>query len=201
METLDEVLLAQFKQGDALALRELIARYTPLLYNLAYRFLRDSMEAENVTQETFLRLVTALDRVRLDVPLKPYLFRIAVNLCHDWARKKRPTLFSDLDAGDDSTIEALAEDAPALWERLADAELTACVNAALRNLPAPYQTVLILRYVEELSYEEIAQVLNLPLNTVRTHLRRAKQRLRAQLEDAVRPGGQNDGTPFDRQRN
>jgi RNA polymerase sigma-70 factor (ECF subfamily) len=139
------------------------------------------MDAENITQETFLRVVMALDRVRLDVPFKPYLFRIAVNLCHDWARKKRPELFTDLDTRDDTTIEALADSAPPLWERLEKEELVARVNAAMEHLPAPYQTTLTLRYVEDLSYEEIAQALDLPLNTVRTHLRRAKQKLRARL--------------------
>jgi RNA polymerase sigma-70 factor (ECF subfamily) len=184
MTTSDELLLAQYKQGNARAFRELVERYTAPLYNLAYRFLRDPMEAENVTQETFLRVVASLERLRLDLPVKPYLFRIAVNLCHDLARKKRPALFSDLDTRDDATLETFADDAPAPWERLVDAELCARVNAALGTLPAPYQTAIHLRYVEEFSYEEIAQALNVPLNTVRTHLRRAKQQLRVRLEES-----------------
>jgi RNA polymerase sigma-70 factor (ECF subfamily) len=181
MASSDEFLLAQYKQGNLQTFRELVARYTAPIYNLAYRFLRDPMEAENVTQETFLRVVMALERVRLDIPFKPYIFRIAVNLCHDLARKKRPVPFSDLGMPDHDAIESLADDAPALWERLENEELAARVNAALDDLPAPYQTVLMLRYVEDLSYAEIAQTLNLPLNTVRTHLRRAKQQLRAKL--------------------
>ncbi|MCI0478031.1 MAG: sigma-70 family RNA polymerase sigma factor [Anaerolineales bacterium] len=184
MASSDEFLLTQYKQGNARAFRELVERYTPPIYNLAYRFLRDSMEAENVTQETFLRVIASLERIRLDIPFKPYLFRVAVNLCHDLARKKRPALFSDLDTRDDATVETLADDAPALWEQIADAELRARVNTALGDLPAPYQTALVLRYVEEFSYEEIAHALNLPLNTVRTHLRRAKQQLRLKLQEA-----------------
>ena len=183
MTSSDELLLTQFKQGDSFAFRELVERYTAPLYNLAYRFLRDPMEAENVTQETFLRVLTSLDRLRLDMPFKPYLFRIAVNLCHDWARKKRPTLFTDLEGDAETDGDAFAEDAPNLWEHLENAELVARLNAAINELPAPYQTVLLLRYGEDFSYEEIAQVLNLPLNTVRTHLRRAKQRLRERLEN------------------
>lgn len=182
MASSDEFLLTQSKQGDARAFRELVERYTTPIYNLAYRFVRDPMEAENVTQETFLRVVASLERIRLDIPFKPYLFRIAVNLCHDLARKKRPALFSDLDPRDDATVESLPDGAPALWEQLAAAELCARVNAALEDLPAPYHTAIVLRYVEEFSYEEIAQALNLPLNTVRTHLRRAKKRVRARLE-------------------
>ncbi|MEW5721216.1 MAG: sigma-70 family RNA polymerase sigma factor [Chloroflexota bacterium] len=182
MASSDEFLLTQYKQGNPHAFRELVERYTAPIYNLAYRFLREPMEAENVTQETFLRVITSLERIRLDVPFKPYIFRIAVNLCHDLARKKRPTLFTDLILPGDDPVEALADDAPALWERLEKDELAARVNAAIDELPAPYQTALTLRYVEDFSYEEIAQALNLPLNTVRTHLRRAKQQLRAKLE-------------------
>ncbi len=181
MSLSDEFLLTQFKQGDAGAFRELVERYTPPIYNLAYRLLRDPAEAENVTQETFLRIVTALDRLRLDIPFKPYIFRIAVNLCRDIGRKKKPLRFADL--GDDpAPVETFADDAPPLWERLVDEELRAQLHAALDALPALYQTVIILRYAEEFSYEEIAQATSLPLNTVRTRLRRAKQQIRSRLE-------------------
>jgi len=186
MEPSDELLLSRYKQGDQGAFRALVERYAPSIYNLAYRFLRDPMEAENVTQETFLRVVMALPRIRLNVPFKPYLFRIAINLCHDLARRKHPTLFSDLDAHHNTTSETLTDDTPDVWERLADAELAERVQTALNDLPAPYQTVLLLRYSEGFSYEEIAQTLGLPLNTVRTHLRRAKQRLRAHLESTMK---------------
>lgn len=193
MEPSDELLLSRYKQGDARAFRELMERYAPSIYNLAYRFLLDPMEAENVTQETFLRVMLSLGRLRLDLPFKPYLFRIAVNLCRDLARKKRTLTFTDLDSSDDASDSHFAYDAPEVWERLTDAELAARVNTALADLPPPYQIVLLLRYSEDLSYEEIAHTLDLPLNTVRTHLRRAKQRLRARLErdlaDNERPSG------------
>ena len=186
MASSDEFLLTQFKQGDARAFRELVDRYTPSIYNLAHRLLHDPMEAENVAQETFLRVVVSLDRLRLDVPFKPYLFRIAVNLCRDIGRKKRSLLFTDLDAAardaDEDASETIADDAPPLWEQLEEEELRAQLRAAMDSLPANYRAVITLRYVEEFSYEEIAQALNLPLNTARTHLRRAKQRLRASLK-------------------
>jgi RNA polymerase sigma factor (sigma-70 family) len=146
MASSDEFLLTQYKQGDPRAFRELVDRYTAPIYNLAYRFLRDPMEAENVTQETFLRVVTVVERIRLDVPFKPYIFRIAVNLCHDLARKKRPALFTNLDTREDDTVGSLADDAPELWEHLEDEELVARVNAAMEDLPAPYQTALTSLY-------------------------------------------------------
>ncbi len=186
----DEALLTQYKQGDTRAFRTLVDRYTPPIYNLAHRLLRDPMEAENVTQETFIRVVLSIDRVRLDAPFRPYLFRIAVNLCRDVVRKKRPLLFSDLDSAalrEDAEFEGISEtivdDTPTLWERLEAEEVRSRLSNAVDTLPTRYQMVITLRYIEGFSYEEIAQTLGLPVNTVRTHLRRAKEQLRLTLED------------------
>jgi RNA polymerase sigma-70 factor (ECF subfamily) len=190
MEPTDEALLNQYKTGDERAFRTLIERYTASLYNLTFRLLRDPMEAENVTQESFLRIVRAVDRIRLDAPFKPYLFRVAVNLCRDLARKKHPVLFSDLNNAtrrDDGAervdaSDAIEDDRAPLWERMEEEELRSELRAAIDALPPIYQAVITLRFTEEFSYEEIAQTLDLPLNTVRTHLRRAKKQLRGILE-------------------
>lgn len=193
MEPTDETLLAQYKQGDPRAFRALVERYTAPLYNFAFRLLGDAMEAENITQETFLRVVGALDRIRTDLPFKPYLFRIALNLCRDAGRKKRAVSFDDWRADSPHADEVMLDDAPALWEQMADEELRAELHAAMERLPARYRAALTLRYVEGFSYAEIAQILNLPLNTVRTHLRRAKQQLRTMLRTAPpAPRGPND---------
>ena len=191
----DEALLNQYKAGDERSFRTLIERYNTPIYNLALRFLRDPMEAENVTQETFLRVVSVIDRIHLDSPFKPYLFRVAVNLCRDLARKKHPVLFSELNnsprraEGVESVdaSEAIEDDSPPLWERLEREELCSRLNAAIDALPLVYKAVITLRFTEEFSYEEIAQTLDLPLNTVRTHLRRAKQQLRLGLEKNSNP--------------
>jgi len=182
----EQDLLIRFKQGDPNAFRALVEQYASPIYNLALRLLRDTMEAENVAQETFLRLMTARDRLRTDTPIKPYLLRIAVNVCRDRARKYQPLLFADLaQANADGTgmDEILTDDAPELWENVVEQELHTRVRTALEALPPHYQTVLTLRYVEDLSYQEIAHVLDLPINTVRTHLRRGKQCLRARIQE------------------
>ncbi|MBI4787971.1 MAG: sigma-70 family RNA polymerase sigma factor [Chloroflexi bacterium] len=194
----DETLLSQYKEGNPRAFRALVQRYTTPIYNLALRLLRDPMEAENVTQETFLRVVTALDRIRLDLPFKPYLFQIAVNLCRDQARKQHPLLFTDLDGNSildadgeaETRSESIADEAPPAWERLEKQELLVRLQTAMDLLAPAYQTAITLRYVEEFSYEEIAQALALPLNTVRTQLRRAKHQLKLNLENEPRPAPQ-----------
>lgn len=189
----DCALLAQFKAGNEHGFRVLVDRYTGAIYNLAFRLLRDPMEAENVTQECFLRVLGALDRLRLDTPFKPYLFRVALNLCHDLARKKRPLAFTDLneatwieDGAETDTSEAIEDDVAPLWKHMLDEELRVRLVVAIGGLPTMYQAVFTLRYVEEFSYEEIAQTIHLPINTVRTHLRRAKILLRTKLEDDLR---------------
>lgn len=174
----DEGLLARYKQGDAHAFKELVERYSSSLYNLAYRLLHDPMEAENVVQETFLRVIMSLERVRLDLPFKPYLFRIAVNHCYDILRASRTRLTTDIDAA-----EGIAQDAPEIVDRLEKQELSLLLHSAIESLSPHYRTVIILRYMDEFSYEEIAQTLNLPLNTVRTHLRRAKEQLKVKMEN------------------
>lgn len=177
MSVSDEILLARYKQGDARAFRELVERYTGPVYGIAFRLLHDQMEAENVTQEAFLRVILSLDRVRLDLPFKPYLFRIAVNHCYDILRANRTRVSVDIDAA-----EEIAQDAPEIVDMLDKQELSLRLHAAIEALPPYYRTAIILRYLNEFSYEEISQTLNLPLNTVRTHLRRAKEQLKVKLE-------------------
>ena len=164
--------------GDPHAFAELVKRYTRAVYNVTYRFTNDAAEAENLTQETFLRAWNALPRITLDKPLKPYLLKIAVNLCHDWAERNRIEVAAL--GAEDETI--FADDAHDPLRAVSDQELRERVRAKLELLPPLYRTVITLRYTEEMAYEEMANVLDIPLNTVRTHLRRAKARLRELLE-------------------
>jgi RNA polymerase sigma-70 factor (ECF subfamily) len=184
MSLSDEALVAQHLRGDDQAFAALVARYTAPIFNLAFRLTDDRAEAENVTQETFLRAYSALPRSRTDLAFKPWLFQIAVNLCRDLARKKRPAAFADLAQEDDSSPEeAIEDETPLPFEQVEGRELEKALTRAVADLPEIYRAVVTLRYTEELSYEEIAAVLKLPVNTVRTHLFRAKAMLRKALCD------------------
>ena len=174
----DEELVRRHRAGEREAFGELVSRYTPAVYNLIYRFTGNRGDSENLTQETWLRLWSALPRVALDRPLKPYLLRIAFNLCRSWAARARaPWLDVDIDEAQDW----LTDEDEDVVDRLSEAELRERVVGAIDRLSPMYRAVMTLRYSEDLSYEEIAQTLNLPLNTVRTYLRRAKGRLRELL--------------------
>jgi RNA polymerase sigma-70 factor (ECF subfamily) len=171
-------LVARLRAGEPQAFAELVKRHTRAIYNVAYRFTNDAPEAENLTQETFLRAWNSLPRLALDKPLKPYFIRIAINLCHDWAEQHQVRVVP-LEIENE---ENFSDDASDPLRAVSDQELREGVRAKLNALPPLYRTVIALRYNEEMSYEEMAAALDLPLNTVRTHLHRAKMKLREMLE-------------------
>jgi len=184
MPSSDQALVKASVRGDAQAFAELVARYTAPIFNLAFRLTGDRVEAENVTQEAFLRAYSALPHSRTEMAFKPWLFQIAVNLCRDLARKKRPDAFTDLAREDEEAPEEKIEDkAPLPLDQIEEHELERALAHAVASLPEVYRAAVTLRYTEELSYEEIAAVLKLPVNTVRTHLFRAKTMLRKSLAD------------------
>lgn len=185
MQQSDEELVRRYLQGDRYAFRELVNRYTQAIYNLAYRYTGDRMEAENIAQDTFLRVYQALPTSRTDLPFKPWILRIAVNLCRDWAKKKRPALFSGPAGGEEGQnpdIKALVDDRPLPLDRIEAQEMAEMMRQAVMELPKPYRLIITLRYTEGLSYQEIAAIRGTPVNTVRTHLFRAKALLRQILE-------------------
>lgn len=177
----DAELVTRHLAGDPHAFSELVKRYTQAIYNVTYRYTNDAHEAENLTQETFLRAWNALPRIALDKPLKPYFVKIAVNLCHDWAEQNKLANNTPLEAeGDIDFPDETGDPLRAVSEQ----ELREQVRTKLELLPPLYRTVITLRYTEEMSYDEMAAALDLPINTIRTHLHRAKSRLRDLLEQA-----------------
>ena len=182
----DNALMLRARAGDDQAFDLLVARHTARLYRLARRMSQDRAEAEEIVQETWVRAWQALDRYRANRPLFPWLARIAVNLARDAWRRHQPETFSDLAA----EVEALpAEDAAPEAAALASANLERLAEGVARLRPE-YRAVIALRYEGGLTYAEIAQALGVPLNTVRTHLRRAKAELRRWMEqeDERSPG-------------
>lgn len=175
----DAALVTKHLAGDPHAFSELVKRYTRAIYNVTYRYTNNAHEAENLTQETFLRAWNALPRVQLDKPLKPYLMKIAVNLCHDRAEQIKLEQNVPLEAETDTDVPDEAGDP---LRRVSDQELHEQVQSKLVLLPPLLRTVITLRYTEEMSYDEMAVALDMPLNTVRTQLHRAKARLRELLE-------------------
>ena len=161
---------------DANAFSEVVQRYQGRIYRLAYRLLGNAEEAEDATQEAFLRAYRSLRTFRPDASFSPWMYRIATNVCLDMLRARRAHTSLDeslLDPASGVSVEGT----------VAERERLRALTEAIRRLPVGLRTVFLLRHEAELTYEEIAQTLGLPLNTVRTRLFRARNALKELLKE------------------
>jgi RNA polymerase sigma-70 factor (ECF subfamily) len=177
----DERALIQHAQaGDADAFGELVLLHQDFVYDLALRVLRDPAEAEDLAQEAFVRAWLGLPNFRGQSQFRTWLYRIVTNLCYN----RLPSLRRELTSLGDDCLDNLVCD-EVLNINPADSfearEQRAALHQAIEQLPDHYRLLVTLRYQQELSYEEIAAVVNLPLGTVKTGLFRAKERLRQTL--------------------
>ena len=171
-------LIRRARNNDDEAFSKLVIHYTPALFRVIRRVASDNGEAEAIVQEAFLRAWENLSRYKEDRPFFPYLVTIAINLGRDQWRKSRFVDFSGLEA-----VESDLTDPDAVPEiQIERAELLQELARAVVELPPAYRAVIAMRYDAGLSYQQIADALGLPVNTVRTHLRRAKMHLRRVLE-------------------
>ncbi|HZS13748.1 MAG TPA: sigma-70 family RNA polymerase sigma factor [Candidatus Dormibacteraeota bacterium] len=176
----DEALLDQARHGDSGAFTALVERYQDELYTMALRLLGTPADAADVVQETFLRAYMNLPRLR-HASVRAWLFRVAVNASRDVQRRavRRPA--DSLEQDDGKVLELPSQEMGP--EAAAEAkERAEAIRAAVMQLPLDYRVAVVLRDVNDLSYEEIAEALRVPLGTVKSRLSRA----RLQLADALR---------------
>jgi RNA polymerase sigma-70 factor (ECF subfamily) len=183
----DVVVLAQ--QGREPAFRELIRRYERPVFSLIYRMVRDSTVAEDLAQDTFIKVLNHLDKYRPEFKFSSWLFKIANNVAIDHLRRRQlDTVSMDGSPHAATAAEAesssfeLADQAESPLDELASRELGAIIEQAIGSLRPEYRNCIMLRHVEGRSYEEIAATLDLPLGTVKTYIHRARQQLREALE-------------------
>lgn len=174
----DEKLVKTYLDGNDWALIELIEKYTPQIYNFARRFVGIN-EAEDVTQEIFVKIWKNLKKFnKHKSSFKTWAFTITRNTVIDFMRKRKDVLFSSLN-NEEGNFEDTIEDEVILpdevLQKLQDEKL---LNSLLEKLPEQYQTVLILYYQEEMTFDEIGKVLGKPMNTVKSHHRRALLQLK-----------------------
>ncbi|MDQ0091026.1 RNA polymerase sigma-70 factor (ECF subfamily) [Paenibacillus anaericanus] len=186
----DEQLLMQFKQGNTAVLELFVYRYHQTIYAYLYRLTSKRQLAEDLAQECFVRVFTALQAGRLPERFRPWIYRIATNLCRDvWksgayryeVTAKDTGVYDAADGGKDTVASFLDKQ----YEREA-------VIAALGALPEEERQIVILRFYEELKLEEIAELLELPLGTVKSKLYRAFRR----LADILQKGEDQDELHF-----
>jgi RNA polymerase sigma-70 factor (ECF subfamily) len=171
-------LLARLRTGDARAFEELVIGYQHCVFGVALRMLGSRAEAEEIAQETFLRAHRALGEFRGEARLGTWLYAIASRLCLN-RLASGPRRHEQSDEVAVLRRPAEGADAAAVLEQR---ELQAALHEAIAALPEDRRIVVVLRDLEGLAYEDIAEILGLPLNTVRTRLHRARLDLKAKLE-------------------
>jgi len=186
---LDRILVDRFKSGDQAAFDEMVTRYWDRIYAMVHQLLRNTQDAEEVTQDAFIRAHRGLVNFRGESAFSTWLYQIATNLARNrywywWRRKRDKTVSFDQPVGND-TETTLAEIFPAEVETPDDITVTQefvdRIGQAMEKLGAKHREILILRNIKNQSYEEIAEILGISVGTVKSRIARARESLRAKL--------------------
>jgi RNA polymerase sigma-70 factor (ECF subfamily) len=178
-------LIEEAKKGDLAAFEKLILSYEKMIYNYCLRMTNSREDAEDLTQEVFIRLYKSLKRFRGRSKFSTYVYRIAHNICIDHYRKSKVGIIflsQPKNSEDDREMDLPAAE-PSPEETALQKEQQELLLQCIAQLKPNYRTIIVLREIQERSYEEIAEILNMPLGTVKSHLSRARTALR----EAVRP--------------
>ncbi len=183
----DVARLAQ--QGREAAFRELVRRYERPVFSLVFRMVRDSAVAEDLAQDTFIKVLNHVDKYRPEFKFSSWLFKIANNVAIDHLRRRQLDTISmdgSPNAATAADVEAtsfdIADKSESALEAMEAKELGSAIEQAIGALRPEYRACIMLRHVEDRSYEEIAATLDLPLGTVKTYIHRARHQLREALE-------------------
>ncbi|MBM7716201.1 RNA polymerase sigma factor SigW [Siminovitchia sp. FSL H7-0308] len=186
MDKLVNQRIKQVIKGDQEAFGEIVEIYKDKIFSLCFRMLGNRHEAEDIAQEAFIRAYTNIESFQQNRKFSTWLYRIATNLCIDRIRKKKPDYFLDAEiAGTEgltlySQLPSSGKTPDAAVETL---EIQEIVQREIMRLPDKYRSVIVLRYIDDLSLNEIAEVLELPLGTVKTRIHRGREALRKQLHN------------------
>lgn len=190
-------IVAELKSGSEEAYNWLIAHYHQPIYSLVYRIVNDPADAADTTQEVFLKVFRGMRRFNGESSLKTWLYRIAIHEASNqrrwWFRhksKESPIEVQEEGSGNSYGLcNTLVDQGESPLELLAHEEIRVRVEGELRQVPEPYRTTVLLRDIEGLSYEEIAEVLQVSLGTVKSRLIRGREALKKRLETFVRQLG------------
>lgn len=172
--------IRKIKAGDKKAFRLLIDDHKRLVSHIVYRMVNDRAFQEDICQDVFLKVYQNLEKFRFEAKLSTWIARITYNVCLNYLKKKKPSLFDDRQAGG-KTIESVegTQTSPDLYAESAD--LFFILNKEIKQLDLPYRTILTLYHLDEMSYSEIGEIMDIPAGTVKSYLFRARKRLKGIL--------------------
>lgn len=178
----EQNILESAKNGNLKSFEKILFQYEKAIFNYLLKITGQKQDAEDLAQETFIKLYLSLDKIEIDKSFKAWLYKIATNTAYDWLRrkKKQPFLSNIEDIQEKIESETNKSD-PAYYM-----EQKETVNAGLDKINPAHRSVLLLYYFQDFSYGEIADILGIPVNTVKTHLYRAKRSLKEKIQDPDR---------------
>ncbi|QAY67906.1 RNA polymerase sigma factor SigW [Paenibacillus protaetiae] len=172
-------------KGDQRAFAELVDLYQDKLFHMAYRMLNNRQEAEDVVQDTFLRVYKNLDKYDEGLKFSTWIYRIATNLCIDRLRKRKPSYSLDAESSEHEGLDGysmIPSDNRTPESEVLLTETQKIVHQAIESLPPKYKTIMMLRYIQDMSLQEIGEVLDMPVTTIKTRVHRGREFLRKKLE-------------------
>ncbi|MDD2731694.1 MAG: RNA polymerase sigma factor [Candidatus Pacebacteria bacterium] len=178
--------LISARNGSLSAFEEILYFYEKQIFNYIYRLVNEKESAEDLTQETFIKVFKEINKIKPDLNFKSWVYKIATNKAYDWFRKKKRLAAIPILSNTSRHYPGVSEDnLPYTDDKSKEIEITDEINRALEKLNPREKTALILFYRQDLSCQEIADALSIPLNTVKTHLYRAKKSLKNYLTKPV----------------
>src|SRR5216684_4277828 len=180
----DDELVRRLRTGEEAAYEVLLSRFQQPVYNLAFRLLNDSGDASDVVQEVFLKVFRNVGHFRRQSSLKTWIYRITVNEAHNqrrWFFRHRSREVGLDDEPEESRKRALADGTRSPFDYAFDRERHVLIESALARINPLFREVVVLRDIEDLSYEEIADVLQISLGTVKSRIMRGREALREEL--------------------
>lgn len=183
----DMVLIRALREGSEQAYETLLLRFQQPVYNLALRLLNDASDASDVVQEVFLKVFRNVGHFRGQSSLKTWIFRITINEAHNQRRwffrhRRREVGLEDEQEDRHSRVDVLADCGPSPFEFVLDQEQQALIREGLEAINPTFRAAVVLRDITDLSYEEIAEVLQVSLGTVKSRILRGREALRVELE-------------------
>jgi RNA polymerase sigma-70 factor, ECF subfamily len=184
MEEIIKKRIKQVLKGDQNAFGEIVELYKDKVFQLCFRMVGNSHEAEDLAQEAFVRAYININSFNQNLKFSTWLYRIATNLCIDRLRKKKPDYFLDAEIAGTEGLNMYSQ-IPSKTvlpeDEVVSLEIQQQIQNEISKLPEKYRAVIVLKYIEELSLNEISSILEIPLGTVKTRIHRGREALRHQL--------------------
>lgn len=188
----DEEIIALILKGKAQLYSELVLRYQNKLFSTIYHYTHDYEDTKDLAQEIFIKVYNNLHKYNSKASFSTWIYRIAVNSCIDWTRKRRLVTVSAFETDENEEIhilENISDDTPSPEDVLLKEEYKTTVKNIVMELPDIYKTVVILYYYEDFSPKEISDILNIPKKTIDSRLYRARDILKSRIINMEYGGG------------